>query len=202
MFRLGFLASNNGSSFRAIVAAAEAGQLDVAPALIVSNRATAPALDYARDHRIEAYHIATRLDPARADAYLTEVLTAAQVDLVVLSGYLRKLGPSVLDAFGGRILNIHPALLPKFGGQGMYGLRVHEAVLAAGEVLTGASVHLVDQEYDHGPVLAQSLVAVEPGDTPQALAERVMAAEPELYIDTLNQIASGKISLPVRIIGE
>lgn len=199
--RVGFLASNNGSSFQAIVRAAEGGRLDVSPALIVSNRAAAPALDFAREHGIEAYHIATRLDPAGADARLTTTLKASEVDLVILSGYLRKLGPSVLEAFDGRILNIHPALLPKFGGQGMYGLRVHEAVLAAGENLTGASVHLVDQEYDHGPVLAQTMVAVEPGDTPQSLAERVMAAEPGLYIDTLRRIACGELSLPARFVG-
>lgn len=202
MMRLGFLASNNGSSFRAIVMAAEAGQLSVSPVLIVSNRVSAPALGFARDYGIEAYHVATRNNPAAADERLTEILKRGQVDLVLLSGYLRKLGPRVLGAFGGRILNIHPALLPSYGGQGMYGLRVHEAVLAAGEALTGASVHLVDQDYDHGAVLAQTMVPVEPHDTPQSLSDRVMRAEPELYIKTLNQIANGTLALPAKVVGE
>jgi phosphoribosylglycinamide formyltransferase-1 len=200
MLRLAFLASNNGSSFRAIVSAAEAGRLAVSPVLTVSNRATAPALDFAKAHGLSAHHVATRLNPAAADERLEQILKEANVDLVVLSGYLRKLGPRVLAAMTGRILNIHPALLPKYGGQGMYGLRVHEAVLAAGESMTGASVHLVDEQYDHGPVLAQTFVPVEPGDTPHSLADRVMAAEPTLYIETLGKIASGALPLPMRLV--
>ena len=120
------------------------------------------------------------------------LLLGAGVDLVILSGYLRKLGPKVLAAFGGRILNIHPALLPRHGGQGMYGRRVHEAVLAAGEPFTGASVHWVDHEYDHGEVLAQTRIPVDPGDTPETLEAKVMAAEPQLYIDVLRRITAGK----------
>ena len=149
---IAFLASNNGSSLRAIVAAIEAGQLAAKPVLVVSNRKAAPALAFAADHGVTARFIPTTADPAAADVRLLEALTAARADLVVLSGYLRKLGPATLAAFGGRILNIHPALLPRHGGQGMYGRRVHEAVIAAGDTESGATVHLVDDQYDHGEV--------------------------------------------------
>jgi phosphoribosylglycinamide formyltransferase-1 len=192
MMRLAFLASNNGSSFRAIVAAIAAGELAATPVLAVSNRANAPALDFARAHDIPARHVATLPEPAVGDDRLAALLVAASADLVILSGYLRKLGPKVLGAFGGRILNIHPALLPRHGGQGMYGRRVHEAVLASGEAFTGASVHWVDHAYDHGPVVAQTRIAVAPGDTPETLEAKVMAAEPGLYIDVLRRITTGE----------
>jgi phosphoribosylglycinamide formyltransferase-1 len=190
--RLAFLASNNGSSFRAILDAIEAGDLAATPVLLVSNRANAPALEFARARGVPAHHVPTLPDPALGDERLAALLAASEADLVILSGYLRKLGPKVLSAFGGRILNIHPALLPRHGGQGMYGRRVHEAVLAARENFTGASVHWVDHEYDHGPVLAQTRIAVEPSDTPESLEAKVMAAEPPLYIDVLRRLSLGE----------
>jgi phosphoribosylglycinamide formyltransferase-1 len=195
MMRLAFLASNNGSSLRAIVAAARAGALAVEPVLVISNRNTSAALDFARAHAIPAHHVPTLPDPISADERLSQILEAANVDLVILSGYLRKLGGQTLAAFSGRILNIHPALLPRHGGQGMYGRRVHEAVLAAGERVTGASVHLVDQEYDHGPVLASVKVPVEANDTAQSLEAKVMALEPSLFVDTIKRIVSGELPL-------
>ena len=117
---------------------------------------------------------------------------------MVLSGYLRKLGPRVLEAFEGRILNIHPALLPRHGGAGMYGRRVHEAVVAAGDAKSGASVHVVDGEYDHGEVLARVEVPVLAGDTAGHLEVRVTAAEPALLVETLKNIAAGRLRLPWR----
>ncbi|NQV80010.1 MAG: phosphoribosylglycinamide formyltransferase, partial [Alphaproteobacteria bacterium] len=123
-------------------------------------------------------------------------LTAAQVDLVVLAGYLKKIGPRVLQAFGGRIVNTHPALLPKFGGPGMYGIHVHAAVLAAGETMTGVTVHLVEEEYDRGPILAQAEVSVDPDDTPESLAARVQAREKTFLIETLRRLGAGELALP------
>jgi phosphoribosylglycinamide formyltransferase-1 len=191
LIRLGFLASNNGSGLRAVVAAIEAGALDARACIVVSNRKTAPALVFAREHGASTLFLPTVPDAQGADRRLAETLSAAKVDWVLLSGYLRKLGPVTLDAFRDRILNIHPALLPKFGGRGMYGRRVHEAVLAAGEAVSGASVHLVDEEYDHGRVLAQVEVPVLPTDTAETLEQRVMSAEPGLYVDILKHIATG-----------
>ena len=129
--KLGFLASNNGSGMRAIVAAIEAGELAAEARLAVSNRRDAPALAFAADHGLATLFLPTKADPDAADAALKAALQAAGVELVILSGYLRKLGPGTLRAYVGRILNVHPALLPKFGGPGMYGRRVHDAVAAA-----------------------------------------------------------------------
>jgi phosphoribosylglycinamide formyltransferase-1 len=192
---IAFLASNNGSSLRAIVEAIEAGRLAARACLVVSNKKSAPALDFAREHAIATRHIPTLPDPRRADEALAAALSAAGARLVVLSGYLRKLGPQVLGAYGGRILNVHPALLPDFGGEGMYGRRVHEAVLASGAQVSGASVHLVDEVYDHGPVLGRTEVPVATSDTPETLQARVMAAEPELFIDVLQKISDGRLTL-------
>jgi phosphoribosylglycinamide formyltransferase-1 len=115
---------------------------------------------------------------------------------VLLAGYMKKLGPYTLDCFRGRVLNTHPALLPKFGGQGMYGARVHEAVLAAGEAVTGVSVHVVDAEYDQGPVIAQCEVPVLAGDTVDTLASRVQERERKFIVEVLQAIVEGRLRLP------
>jgi phosphoribosylglycinamide formyltransferase-1 len=196
LINLAFLASNNGSSLRAIVAAIEAGDLTATPGLAVSNRKDAPALEFARAHGVATLCIPTRADPEGADRRLAVALREAEADLVILSGYLRKLGPVTLEAFAGRILNIHPALLPRHGGRGMYGRRVHEAVAAAGETESGATVHLVDDEYDHGAVIAQVTAPLEPGDTADIIERRVTAAEPKLFVETLQRIVSGELILP------
>ena len=194
--RLGFLASGNGSSLRAIVAACEAGTLNAEPAIVVSNKRDAAALDFAREHGIVSRVIPTAKDPDAADVALEAALSGAAVSHVVLSGYLRKLGPRVLNRFSGRVLNVHPALLPRHGGAGLYGQRVHQSVLASGDRVSGATVHLVDEIYDHGEVVAQTEVPVVPGDTAQTLQARVMAAEPGLFIQTLSAIESGRLKLP------
>ena len=128
---------------------------------------------------------------------ILEAMQRHGVEVICLAGYMKKLGAEVLTAYEGRILNIHPALLPKFGGQGMYGMRVHEAVLAAGEQESGATVHLVDEEYDHGRVLAQEKVPVKAEDTPETLQKRVLAVEHRLYAATLARIAAGEIPIPL-----
>ena len=189
MMDLAFLASNNGSSLRAIVASIRTGELAACPRLVVSNRKTAPALDFARAEGIEARFIPTVPDADVADARLAETLTASGAELVVLSGYLRKLGRRTLEAFQGRILNIHPALLPKFGGQGMYGRKVHEAVIAAGETVSGITIHLVDEEYDHGKIIAQREVPVLPGDSVDDLQQRITQAEPPFFVDVLKSLS-------------
>jgi phosphoribosylglycinamide formyltransferase 1 len=194
--KLGFLASNNGSGMRAIVQAIESGALNAEPRILVTNRRGVPALAFAADHAVPSRVIATLPDPDAADAALADALKGAGVELVILSGYLRKLGPRTLAAFPNRVLNIHPALLPRFGGQGMYGRRVHEAVAAAGAGVTGASVHLVDGEYDQGPVIASCSVTLAPGDDPETIERKVTAVEPGLFVDTLRRICAGELILP------
>lgn len=194
--RLGFLASGAGSSAQAIVAAIEAGALDAEARLMVSNNKSSAALGFAHQHGIPALCIPTQADPDAADQVLAEALTAHGVELVVLSGYLRQLGPRTLSRFAGRVVNIHPGPLPEFGGHGMYGRRVHEAVLAAGVAESGVAIHVVDEEYDHGPVIARRAVPLEPGDTADRLEARVRAAEPAFFVETLQRIRKGEIALP------
>lgn len=194
--KLGFLASGNGTSARAIVGAIRSGQLDAEPRLMVSNMKSAPALTFAREEGVPALCLPTQNDPNGADLKLAAALAAHGVELLILSGYLRRLGPATLRRYAGRILNIHPGPLPQFGGHGMYGRRVHEAVLAAGATESGIVIHLVDAEYDRGPVVARQAAPVLAGDTPEALEARVTAAEPAFYVETLRRIAAGDLTLP------
>jgi phosphoribosylglycinamide formyltransferase-1 len=194
--KLGFLASGNGSSARAIVAAIKAGDLAAEALLLVSNNKSAPALAFATEEGMAALAIPTQTDPQAADARLAAALAAHGVEIVVLSGYLRQLGPRTLARYAGRVLNIHPGPLPQFGGHGMYGRRVHETVIAAGVAESGICIHLVDAEYDRGPVLARRRVAVAPGETAEALETRVTALEPGFFVETLRDIAHGGLALP------
>lgn len=194
--KLGFLASKSGTSMRAIVDAARTGALPAEPRLVVSNNRKAAALEFAAERGVPSLVIPTQSDPAAADAALCEALEAAGVELVILSGYLRHLGPRTLGRYRNRILNIHPGLLPAFGGEGMYGRRVHEAVIAAGVTESGATIHAVDEIYDHGPVIERRTVPVLPGDTAEALEARVAAMEPGFFVETLARIASGDLRLP------
>jgi phosphoribosylglycinamide formyltransferase-1 len=194
--KLGFLASKNGSGMRAVVGAIEAGELAAQARILVTNRRGAPALEFAAAHRVPSRVIPTLTDPEAADAALAAALRAADAELILLSGYLRKLGPKTLAAFPNRILNIHPALLPSHGGQGMYGRRVHEAVAAAGERVTGATVHIVDGEYDQGPPVASRRVPLAPGDDAETIERKVTAVEPGLFVETLRRICAGELMLP------
>ncbi|WP_375268061.1 formyltransferase family protein [Phenylobacterium sp.] len=197
MLRLGFLASRNGTAMRAILEAVARGELAAEPRIVVSNNRQAPALAHAAALGVPTAWIPTKDDPAAADAALTQAMSAAGVELVVLSGYLRKLGPVFLERFRGRVLNIHPGPLPAFGGQGMYGRRVHEAVIASGVAESGAVIHLVDGEYDQGPEIARISAPVLPGDTAETLEARITALEPDFYVRTLQEIAEGRRRLPV-----
>jgi phosphoribosylglycinamide formyltransferase-1 len=194
--RIGFLASGAGSSARAIVAAMAAGELPGEARLMISNNKSAPALDFAREHGVPALCIPTQTDPDAADARIAEAMAEHGVELVVMSGYLRRIGPGMLARYPNRILNIHPGPLPEFGGEGMYGRRVHEAVLASGVTRSGIVIHLVDEDYDHGATVAECAVPIEPGDTPESLEARVRAAEPGFFVETLQRIAQGEIGLP------
>ena len=192
--RLGFLASHRGSNLKAIVDACAAGRLPAQPVLVISNNAGSGALQRARDAGIPALllNAANSGGAAGLDAALALALSEHRVDLVLLAGWMLQLGSATLSAYPGRILNIHPALLPKFGGRGMYGRHVHQAVLTAGETETGATVHLVDAGYDTGRILAQRRVPVWPGDDVERLAARVLEVEHALYVDTLRDYLAGR----------
>jgi phosphoribosylglycinamide formyltransferase 1 len=197
-WHLGFLSSHGGSSMRAIVSAILRGDLAAQARVVISNNSDAPALDFARAMGVPAVHMSqTKLGNARdIDSAIAEALASHGVELVILSGYLRKLGPSTLCRYRGRILNIHPALLPGYGGTGMYGRRVHEAVIAGGEAVSGVSIHIVDGIYDHGPVIARREVRVEAGDTTETLAQRIEMLEPLFFVETLRRLTEGSLALP------
>jgi len=185
---------------QAVVRACREGRLDAEPVIVIGNNPGSGALVFAATAGLPHALLNAKKhpDPAALDAAIAGALGRHGADLVVMSGYMKKLGPEVLRAYAGRIVNIHPALLPKFGGHGMYGLHVHEAVLAAGDKETGVTIHLVDAEYDTGPILAQATVPVLAGDTPESLRERVLPREHTLLVETLQRIVSGEIRLPPR----
>ncbi len=194
---VGVLASHEGTTLQSLIDAFARGRVPGQVTVVVSNNGDAGALGRARQAGIAAVHLSSKTheNPEALDAAIRDALLAANVDLVFLAGYMKRLGPLVLAAFDRKILNTHPALLPKFGGQGMYGDRVFEAVLRAGETESGVSVHLVDPGYDTGPVVRQCTVPVLPGDTIDDLKARVRAREREFVVETLAAIANGQITL-------
>ena len=188
MTRVAVLASGGGSNLQSLIDAIDAAG-SRAPArivLVASDRAAAGALDRARRHGIATAVIA---DPSDGDA-LNALLARHGVSMVVLAGYVKLVPHAVVERFAGAMVNIHPALLPAFGGPGMHGRHVHDAVLAAGVKESGATVHFVTDDYDRGAIIAQQRVAVEPNDTAESLAARVLAAEHELYPRTILALAS------------
>ena len=182
---------------QAVIDACREGRLEAEPRVVISNNSRSGALRRADEADIPRYHVSTVTHPGddARDRAIVDILERHGVDLVVLGGYMKELGPQTIARFRNRIVNVHPALLPKFGGRGFYGIAVHEAVLASGDSVTGPTIHLVDEQIDHGAVLAQSRVAVLKGDTAETLAERVLEVEHSLYVDTLRRIASGEIDL-------
>ena len=181
---------------RVILQAIAQSDLAAEARLVVSNNRNASALAYAEAAGVETAWIPTKHDPQAADLALTEAMADAGVNLVILSGYLRRLGPIFLERFRGRVLNIHPGPLPAFGGEGMYGRRVHEAVIAKGLGQSAAVIHLVDGEYDHGPEVARLELALAPNETAESLEARLTALEPGFYLRTLQEIARGERVLP------
>ena len=197
MLRIGVLASHEGTTLQSIIDGCAQGRIDGRVVAVISNNSGSGALRRAAAAGIETFHLSstTHSSGDALDTAICGALQQARVEVVFLAGYMKRLGPRTLAAFPARILNTHPALLPKFGGQNMFGDRVFEAVLAAGEPESGASVHLVDAEYDTGAVVRQERVEVLPGDTVASLKARVQACERELVVNTLAAIASGELVL-------
>ncbi|PYP54592.1 MAG: phosphoribosylglycinamide formyltransferase [Gemmatimonadetes bacterium] len=185
--RLAVLASGRGSNLQAIIDHFDnlARERIAKVVLVASNRADSPALIRAATASIDIAHFDTTDD----GSMLLELLRKSRIDLVVLAGYLKRIPPKVIREYAGRIINIHPALLPAFGGEGMYGARVHEAVIASGTKETGVTVHLLDDEYDRGPIVAQWRVPVEPSDTADSLAARVLNVEHVVYPRVVEMVA-------------
>lgn len=177
MKRLAVFVSGRGSNFRAVHDAIKAGEIPGQIVMVVTDKSQCQAADYARDQGIEVVHYP---DQDISPSSLVQILKQVSVDYIILAGYLKLVPSEVVLSYHRAMLNIHPALLPAFGGKGYYGQRVHEAVIASGAKVSGVSVHFVDEEYDRGPIVAQAVVPVQPDDTSETLAKRVLKEEHQL----------------------
>jgi phosphoribosylglycinamide formyltransferase-1 len=197
MIVIGILASHEGTTCQAVLDACKADLLPASIGIVISNNRDSGALRRAQAAGVQIAHLSgqTHPNPESLDAAICLSLQVHKIDVVLLAGYMKKLGPRTLGAFRNRILNTHPALLPKYGGKGMYGLRVHQAVLDACDSVTGVSIHLVDEEYDKGSIIAQCSIPVLSGDTPETLATRVQQHERRLVVEVLTGIAKGTVQL-------
>jgi len=199
--KIGVLVSSQskGTNFQAILDAIARGDLDARVALLVSTNQLHGAVARARDAHIKTLVLSTEgLSREQWDEKVADALYEEGVSVVALAGYLRYITSVLLEAYPGRILNVHPSLLPAFGGQGMYGPRVHRAALEHGCKVTGCTVHLVDERYDTGPILAQAAVQVEDEDTPDSIAMRVQREEHRLYPQCIDWILNNKIRIEGR----
>lgn len=196
--RLGFFASHGGSNFEAIAKACHAGQVHADPTVLIYNNPNAKVKERAASLNVAAFCMnASKFESLDdLDSRIIQVLSEHEVDLVILAGYMKKIGPKVLFTYSGRILNIHPALLPKYGGKGMYGMKVHEQVVHDREQESGATIHVVTKDYDEGPILAQGKVAVVDSDSAESLAKKVLLVEHQLYPSTIQAVISGEVRLP------
>ena len=176
---LAVFASGGGSNLQSIIDACKSGKLNARVCTVISNNKNACALRRAMSEGIPAYHLLS-------EQTILDTLRKHNTHLIFLTGYLKKIGPSILEAY--EIYNIHPSLLPKYGGKGMYGINVHKAVIEAGDTETGITIHRADSEYDTGPIVAQRTVPVLPGDTPESLAARVLEQEHIFIVETLAEI--------------
>lgn len=198
MRRIAVLASGGGSNLQALLDAQEGGIFDGRIVRVFSNVPGAGALARAEKHGSPTACIASKGYSGSRELYDAEILGILEgdaVDLVCLAGYMRILTPVLVRRFRDRMLNIHPALLPKFGGAGFHGRRVHEAVLEAGEKESGATVHFVDEGTDTGPILLQERVPVMPGDTPETLAARVLETEHRIYPQALRLVCADRVRI-------
>ena len=186
-----------GTNMQAIIDACRSGKINGAVALVLGAKDDAPAMEKARAAGVRTVAISPKdFDTDEDyDGAVLAALKAGDVDLVCLAGYMRVLGQPIIDHFRNRIMNVHPALIPSFCGKGMYGHHVHEAVIARGVRFTGVTVHLVDEDYDTGPIVLQSVVPVEEDDTPDTLAARVLKHEHETYTDAISLFAQGRLQV-------
>ena len=203
MLKVGVLVSGGGTNLQAILDAIDCGKITNAEvSLVISNNPKAYALERAKNHNIEAACISPKQFENREEFHraLLEKLKESGVELIVLAGFLVAIPPMIVEAYPNKIINIHPSLIPSFCGVGYYGLHVHEKALARGVRVTGATVHFVDTELDHGPIIAQVPVPVMDDDDEDSLSERILVQEHQIYSVCLQMIADNKISLENRCV--
>jgi len=188
--RIAVFASGGGSDLQAIIDACESGQLKAVVSVVISNNSGSGALERAGKHGISAFHFSQAVikDAGKLEKTILNTLAEHKTDMIFLAGYLKKLSSGVLQTYENRIFNIHPSLLPKYGGKGMFGINVHTAVIESGDKETGITIHKVIEEYDKGEIIAQRRVPVLEGDTPQVLAARVLTQEHLFIVEVLEKI--------------
>lgn len=191
--RVTVFASGTGSNFKTLHKAALSGEIPAVITALISDNEQAGALEYARTHNIPTHVIHPRRFESEAaySAALAELLEMQQPELIILAGYLKKIPGDIVRKYPRKIINIHPALLPKYGGKGCYGMHVHRAVLQHGDRESGCTIHYVTEQYDEGPVIARRVVPVYTNDSPEDLAKRVQEQEHELYPQVVRQLLSG-----------
>ena len=192
---LGFLCSHGGSNMQAIIETVKSKKLNAELCVVISNNPNAGAIEKAKNENIPNFIVNEKTNPNKVDEEIIRIFKLYKVDTVILAGYMKLVSQQLIEAFENRVLNIHPSLLPKFGGKGMFGMNVHKAVLEAKETRSGATVHTVNSIYDDGKILAQVEVPVFSEDTAEILAERILKEEHKLYSETLIKISLGEIIL-------
>jgi len=197
MIRIAVLVSGSGTNLQSLIDNCKSGYIPGKIVLVISSNPKAFAIERAKRAKIPVI-VLNRKRYKNDWTYSKRILKEVRkkdVDLICLAGFLWKLAPNIIKEYRGRIMNIHPALLPKFGGKGMYGLRVHKAVLKAGEKFSGATVHFVDEKYDHGPIIIQKKLKVRNNETPESLAKRVLKIEHKIYPLAVRLFALGRLKL-------
>jgi len=192
-------ASHGGSDLQAIIDGCKSGEIEAQVNVVISNNQDSVALERAKREQIDFYHLSMKIiqDEAELNNKILEILDVHKIDMIFLAGYMKKLGVPILRKYENRIFNIHPALLPKYGGKGMYGMNVHNAVIDAKEKVSGVTIHRVSEEYDSGDIVAQAEVSVLENDTPETLAARVLECEHNFLKEVIRDISDGKIELGV-----
>ncbi len=196
---LGILASHEGTNLQVILDACNQKTINASVSVVISNNSASRALKRARQSNVLGLHMSkmTHFNEEKLDIAITEIMKSNQVNLILLAGYMKKIGPSLLNQYKNRIINSHPSLLPFYSGQGMFGDLVHQAVIENKEEFSGITLHLVDHDYDHGPKIAQKTVKVLPNDDIISLKKRIQFIEHQFWIETLQKISQKEIDLDV-----
>ena len=191
--------SHNGSNLQAIIDACSSGKIKANVCAVLSNNSDSQALQRAKDSGIDAFHVSNKIfeNDEILNAKILEILDSHHIDMIFLAGYLKKINVEILRKYHNRIFNIHPALLPKFGGKGMYGMNIHDAVIRSKDSISGITIHRVNEEYDEGEIVAQTTVEIAPDETAETLALKILGRENTFVIEVINEIIDGNILLGV-----
>lgn len=194
------LASGRGTNLKSIIKSYKSGKISSRVALVISNNSQSGALEIARKNKIPAIHLSEKQFKSKKafDEAFIKLFNKYKIDLIILAGYMKWLRPKIVKRYRNRVLNIHPALLPLFAGPGMYGMKVHESVIEAGCKVSGASIHIVDELYDHGPIVCQETVTVSDNETPESLRKKVQKIEHKLYPEAIRLYETKKLKIEGR----